>query len=222
MKRWLLLAALAALAAARLRSPSGNTIQPITVERLDTSAAPARKEPSAEDDSARVPHISPGDLQAIQDRMKEQSAALKTLQAQLDEGLKQKRRLELTQRLVAGVAQLGRANRALASLDAKVSGARESIKRLQDSQVEIEDSRRRAEAENARRAREEDARLEELRKATAKESGEVTRLESKRAAVAAAVGKWKEYVAQVSAAAGAGQRPSSREGAPLSSSAAAA
>lgn len=193
----------AAVATARLSKPDGpQTIRPITVEKLG-GPGPVVAPPS--DDAFPSSRVALGDLQTIQDRMKEQAASLKALQKQLNDGLKQKRRLELTQRLMTGVAQLHRAERALKNIDVKISASKASSKRLQDLKVEIDDSQRRAEAELARQSREQDARLQELKASSDKETAAIAKLTAKAGAVKSAVGKWKEYVAQVCGSATGGE-----------------
>jgi len=185
----------AAVAAARLSQPDGpQTIRPITVEKL---GGPGPVLAPSSDDASPTSRVALGDLQTIQDRMKEQAASLKALQKQLNDGLKQKRRLELTQRLMTGVAQLHRAERALKNIDVKISASKASSKRLLDLKVEIDDSQRRAEAELARQSREQDARLQELKASSDKETAAIAKLTAKASAVKSAVGKWKEYVAQL-------------------------
>ena len=194
----------AAVAAARLSQPDGpQTIRPITVEKL---GGPGPVVASPRDDASPSSRVALADLQAIQDRMKEQSASLKALQKQLNDGLKQKRRLELTQRLMTGVAQLHRAERALKNIDVKISASKATSKRLLDLKVEIDDSQRRAEAELARQSREQDARLQELKAASDKETAAIAKLTAKASAVKSAVGKWKEYVAQVCGTGKVGER----------------
>ena len=192
--RAVLLGVLLSIAVARISQPD-KTIRPLTVDSLtDLTGARSAAPPSGEE---RAPRVALSDLQVIQTRMKEQSETLKTLQKQLDEGLKQKRRLELTQRLMTALATLNRANRAVKNIGEKVTAAKATIKRLQDTQNEIADAQRRADAERAREPREQDARLIELKEQSQKESGEITKLEAKLKAVKSAVSKWKEYVSQV-------------------------
>lgn len=56
-------------------------------------------------------HVN-ADLQTLQSQMQAQSSTLKALQDQLTEGFKQKRRLQLAQRLMAGILQMNKAERA--------------------------------------------------------------------------------------------------------------
>ena len=56
-------------------------------------------------------HVN-SDLKTLQSQMQEQATTLQTLQQQLSEGYKQKRRLQLAQRLMAGILQMNRAERA--------------------------------------------------------------------------------------------------------------
>ena len=73
-------------------------------------------------DHALGAHVH-SDIQALHKQMEAQTSSLKELQRQLDEGYKQKRRLQLAQRLMTGIMQMNKAERARCVLWGKlVSG----------------------------------------------------------------------------------------------------
>jgi chromosome segregation ATPase len=175
-------------------SPAPQMIRPVTVPKIETAADPTS--PNTVITSRRLSPLTT-DLATIQGKMVEQQFAIDSLQKQLEEGVRQKQRLLLAQRLVSGIANLHKAERTLGHLDGKIQATQRAAKELTDKLAEIADADRRSEMDRQREARDRSTKLDELQAGTGAETKVVRELTEKRVAVVAAIEKWKEYVSRL-------------------------
>ena len=139
-------------------------------------------------------HHHHGSLHRLQKSIEEHQVTLEQLSKQLEDGLRQKQRLQLAQRLMTAIISLKKAERVLQRIDHAVKKYKKNIKRAGEQADEIADSIKRSEAEHKRELAEQGAKLDALRKSLAKQERKLTGLASRRGRVVHILKKWKEHV----------------------------
>jgi len=136
-----------------------------------------------------------GSLGKLQESIEQQQVTLEQLSKQLEDGLRQKQRLQLAQRLMTAIVSLKKAERVLNRIDHAVKKYKRNIKKFGEQADEIADSIKRSEKEFKREQTELGKKLDGLRASLAKQSRKLSGLASRRQRVVGILRKWKEHVA---------------------------
>lgn len=120
---------------------------------------------------------------------------MESLQKQLEDGLKQKQRLLLAQKLMTAIIALKKAERVLTEIDTRVATAKDNIRKFGEQADEITESIKRSEIEHRREVADMNKKLEELRKSLKDQEHVLTDLSGKRGRVQETVKRWKDHVA---------------------------
>lgn len=172
-------------------------VKPAIVAPGTLTGVPAAAAPNTEPAIIVKPGL-PNTYKEEMDRLKksidEHQTSLESLQKQLDDGLKQKQRLILAQKLMTSIIALHKAERVMADLDKAVDEAKAAIKQSGEKAEEISDSIKRSESDHRKELLDLNKKLNELRAQLQEQEAKLRVLIAKRERVSTTVKRWRDHV----------------------------
>lgn len=172
-------------------NPEPETKRPIMVDSLTPAAHPLVEEKTAH----AAPASHERELKRLEQSIVDHEQTLEALQHQLQDGVRQKQRLIIAQKLMTAIIALKKAERVLGEVDARIASAKANIKKFGEHAEEIGDSIKRSEAEHRKEIADLNKKLHDLKGDLGGQEKTLGELVAKRARIATTVNRWKEHVA---------------------------
>lgn len=196
MRGFFIAVACVAVAVAAAGGPASHddTKRPIMVDSLQPAAAPAAPA-DHKDAPAAAPAPHERELKRLEASIVDHEQTLGALQKQLEEGVRQKQRLIIAQKLMTAIIALKKAERVLGEVDARITAAKANIKKFGEHAEEIGESIKRSESEHRKEIADLNKKLTDLKGDLTGQEKTLSELVGKRGRIATTVKRWKEHVA---------------------------
>lgn len=184
------------------------TKKPIMVDSLTEASHVTEVKHHADAPVAAQPASHERELKKLEQSIVDHEQTLEALQKQLMDGVRQKQRLIVAQKLMTAIIALKKAERVLGEVDARIDAAKANIKKFGEHAEEIGESIKHSESEHRKEIADLNKKLEGLKKDLSAQEKTLNDLVSKRGRIASTVNRWKEHVATLRDAHEAASLPS--------------